>query len=334
MLITTMSTPALQDLIKKSFLRGVGKDAGDIRRVFHKESGDPQSKYKMIKELDRERFAEVKLEGQASAQRGIAEGYEKKFTRKTISVARVVSGEEYIALQAHQLASWAKAVGEDVVDKIELDMRNFLGMGDASSYTDNGGFTVDTTVGDGKSLFNTAHTLKHSALSYSNILSGAPSLSESALEVAEDYFAYNVMDNYGARLKMKPNTIITSHSATMRNRVDRLIGSVAPESIEGNTNSNSGVKNTYRNKYQHLAVEFDVDADDKTDASKKYWWFLASLGGNPETSFQAYYVSWLSPTVAPPEIDQDRWTLKFVGRAMYAIGAVSGKGIILSKATS
>lgn len=334
MLISTLSTPALQDLIKKSFVKEIFKDGGDVRRIFHKENGDWSTDRKRIQEMDRERFAEEKVQGQASVQRGISEGYYKEIVRKTISVTRLVSGEQYKALTAHKLAQYATQTGKDVIDKIELDMRNFIGYGTATSYTDNGGFTVDTTTGDGLALFTTVHTLKNSSTTYSNILSGAPSFSESALESAEDYFSYNVLDNNGQRVSMTPNTIITSRKATMVNRVKRVFGSMSPEAIEGTANANAGVTNTYKNKYQHLVVEFDVTSLNVTDSTKSFNWYLASLGGMPETSFQAYYVSWLSPQVAPAEINQDKWTLSYTARSAYGIGAVSGKGILISQATS
>lgn len=329
-----MSVPAINDLIKKSFVKEAHRPAGDVRKIFHREEGDWSVKEKRVHELDNERFAEQKVEGQASAQRGISQGYYKDIRRKTVSVTRLVSGEAYKALTAHNLARYATQTAKDVVDKIELDMRNFIGYGDSASYTDNGGFTVDTTVGDGLALFHTAHTLKNSATTYSNILSGAPSFSESALESAEDYFNYNVLDNNGQRITMKANTIITSNKATMTNRVARLLGSMSPEQIEGSSNMNAGVKNTYRNKFKHLVIEFDVTALNISDADKDFYWYLASLGGMPETSFQAYYVSWLSPQVAPAEINQDKWTLSYTGRGAYGIGAVSGKGILVSKATA
>lgn len=329
-----MTVPAVNDLIKKSFVKETFRPAGDVRRVFHKETGDWSSDTKRIQEVDRDRFAERKVEGQASAQRGISQGYFKDIKRNTISVTRLVSGEAYKALTAHKLAQYATQTAADVVDKIELDMRNFIGLGTGTSYTDNGGFTVDTTTGDGLSFWNTAHTLKNSSLTYSNILSGAPSFSESAMESAEDYFSYNVTDNNGQRITMKPNTIITSEKATMKNRAYRLLGSMAPEAIEGTANANSGVKNTYRNKYRHLVTEFDVDALNVTDSTKSFNWILAALGGMPERSLQAYYVSWLSPQVAPAEINQDKWTLSYTARACYGIGAVSGKGALLVQATS
>ena len=334
MLISTLTTPAVQDLIRKSFIQGVKKDAGSIRKVFHPENQDWSTKFKRIQEFDRERLAEQKLEGQASAQRGIAEGYYKQMERKTISITRKTAGEEFMALKAHKLAENVTAVAEDIVDKIELDMRNFIGMGMNSSYTDNGGFTVDLTVGDGLALFNTTHTLKNSSTTYSNILSGAPSFSEESMEEAEDYFAYNVMDNYGKRLTVKPNTIITADKATMKNRVARLMKSISSESIEGTSNANSGVINPWRDKYQHLVTEFDVDAQDITNSAKSFFWFLASLGGSPRKSLQAYYVKWLSPMVAPPEHNQDKWILSYTARSAYALGAVSGKGILISQATS
>ncbi len=334
MFITTMSMPAIQDLIKKSFVSETFRPAGDVRQLFHKETGDWSSDRKRVQEVDRDRFAEQKVEGKGSVTRGISQGYAKEIIRKTISVRRVVSGEAYKALTAHGLAEYATQTADDIIDKIELDMRNFLGYGAGSSYTDNGGFTIDTTVGDGNPLFYTAHTLKNSATTYSNILTGAPTISETAMEGAEDYFNYNVMDNNGQRISMKANTIITSAKATMVNRVSRLFGSMSPEAIEGTANANAGIMNTYKNKYKHLVVEFDVTALNVTDSTKSFYWFLAALGGSPEASFQSYYVSWLSPQVAPATIDQDEWTLEYVARAAYGIGAVSGKGILVSLATS
>lgn len=329
-----MTAPAVNDLIQKSFVKEAFRPAGDVRKIFHKETGDWSSQDKRMQEVDRERFAEGKVEGQASAQRGIAQGYYKDIRRKTISVTRLVSGEAYKALTAHKLAQYATQTADDVIDKIELDMRNFIGYGTGTSYTDNGGFTIDTTVGDGFAVFYTAHTLKNSSTTYSNILSGAPSFSESALESAEDYFSYNVMDNYGQRINMKPNTIITSEKATMKNRVARIMGSMSPEAIEGTANQNSGVMNTYKNKFKHLVVEFDVTVLNVSDSTKSFNWYLGALGGMPESSFQAYYVSWQSPMVAPAEINQDKWTLSYTARACYGIGAVSGKGLLLSQATS
>lgn len=334
MLISTMSVPAINDLVKKSFVAETFRPAGDVRRIFHKEEGDWSSNAKRIYEVDRDRFGEQKVEGQSSAQRGISQGYFKDITRKTVSVTRIVSGEAYKALTAHKLAEYATQTADDIIDKIELDMRNFLGYGSSSSYTDNGGFTVDLTVGDGFQVFYTAHTLKNSSTTYSNVLSGAPSFSETAMESAEDYFNYNVLDNNGQRITMNPNTIITSNKATMTNRVARLLGSMSPEAIEGTGNSNSGVMNTYKNKYKHLVIEFDVTSLNVSDSTKSFYWFLAALGGMPELSFQAYYVSWLSPQVAPVEIFQDKWIMSYTARACYGLAAVSGKGILQVQATS
>lgn len=276
----------------------------------------------------------MKTEGQNSKQRRIAQGYTKDVIRKTISITRPMSGEAVKALEAHGLAKFSMGVGEDLVDRIELDMCNFIGYGDVSSYTDMDGFTVDTTTGDGLSLFNTLHTLRQSPVTYSNILSGAPSFSESSLETAEDYFNYNVLDNFGQRLSMNPNTIITTRKATMVNRVRRLLKSVAPERIAGTANANAGVDNVNKDAYTHLVVDFDVDAKNVTDASKSFFWLLAALGSDPATSLQAYYVSWMSPMTAPVEYNQDAWTLSQTGRAAYGIAAVAGRGACISKSVS
>lgn len=331
-----MTVPAIQDLIKKSFLANKYGNGGDVRRVFLKETQDWSTSLKRIQEVDRERFAEQKVEGQASAQRGISQGYYKDASRKTISITRVVSGEAYQALEAHTLAKWAMQTSTDVTDKIELDMRNFLGYATAgTSYVDNGGYTIDLTTGDGLSLFSTVHTLKNSATTYSNILSGNPTLTNTALEAAEDFFSYNVLDNNGQRMgNVKPNTIITTRKAIMRNRVNRILRSQAPEAIAGTANANSGVYNSYKDKYTHLEIEFDVNSLNITNSTYSFYWMLAALNGSPEDSLQLYYVSWMSPMVAPAEVNQDKWIISYTARAAYALAAVSGRGIVLSKATS
>jgi hypothetical protein len=335
MLVSTMAIPAIQDLVKKSFATEVHQKNAEVRKIFIKETAGWESSSKRIHEFDRERFAEQKVEGQSSAQRGVSQGYYKDVERKTISITRVVSGEAYQALTAHKLSEYAMQTKKDIVDKIELDMRNYLGYATAgTSYTDNGGFTIDLTVGDGFSVFHTAHTLKNSTTTYSNILSGAPTLTNVAMENAEDYFEYNVYDNYGQNIEMSPDTLITTRKAIMVNRVKRLFGSISPESIAGTANANSGVTNTYKDKYTHLQIRFDVDSNGKTNSTYSFYWMLASLNGLPEERFQAYYVSWLSPMVAPAEVDQDKWIMSYTARACYGIAAVSGKGILVSKATS
>lgn len=332
--VTTMSVPEIQSLTRKSFQKELHRPANAVRKLFHKATQSWEFDRKRIQEMDRERYAEQKVEGQKSAKRGIAQGYSKEIVRKTISVERQVSGEAYKALRAHGLADMATSCAADVIDKIELDMRNFLGLSDAVSYTDNAGFTIDTTTGDGLAVFSTAHTLKNSSLTYSNVLSGAPTLADDSLEDAEDFFTYNVRDNYGQPIAMSPNTLITSNKAAMKNRATRLLKSMAPVTVEGQENLNSGLKNVNRDKYKHLVIDFDVDAFGLPDSTLSFYWYLAALGGRPEQSFQAYYVSWLSPEQSPVDVDQSAWTMSWVGRACYGLGAVSGKGIVVSKATS
>ena len=229
-LVSSMTMPDLQTLVKKSFVKGTHKSLGDVRRLFHGMNNMSwESNRRRMTEVDIERFATVKVEFEDAVQRGIGQGYSKEVVRKTISINRPVSGEAYKALKAHKLAAWAVGTGKGVVDRIHLDMANFLGYSTSASYTDMTGHTVDTTTGDGLSVFHTAHTLKFTSTTYSNILTGAPAFSESALNAAEDFFSYNVLDNFGQRMPMKPNTIITSRKASMRHRVRRLLGSMSPE---------------------------------------------------------------------------------------------------------
>src|SRR5688572_3555091 len=151
MLVTTMPLEAVRDLIIKSFLTPNVRTYGDERKLFIPKSpkGGIASETEKVTEMDRQRFAATqKVQGQASAQAGIAEGYSKVIYRKTVSIERVLSGEAVLGLEDKGLASWAMETRSDIEDKILLDMRNFLAYatGAATSYTDNGGFSIDVTT--------------------------------------------------------------------------------------------------------------------------------------------------------------------------------------------
>jgi len=264
----------------------------------------------------------------------MAIGYAKEIIRKTVSVTKQLSGEAIKAMEAHDLKKEATGTAGLVVDKIVLDMKNVITYGQAVSYVDNGGFLVDTKVGDGKSLFNDTHTLKNSTKTYSNVSASNPSLSEDALPEGQNYFRDQVMDNYGKVMKMKPNVLITTSETRMVNRANRLLKSISPEKIEGGVNGNSGVINVNKARLQHLEIDFDVDAMDTRDSSKTFWWGLASVGKSEAESLQAHFLNWLSPTVTNPNINEDTWSTEYTGRTAYGLGVVSGKGIWFSFATN
>lgn len=340
MLVTSLPIDAIRDLVMKSFVLPQQRTGGDEKNLFipRDPKGGMGTQLERIVEMDRERYrATRKLPGQNSAQAGIAQGYYKDIQRYTYSITRKIAGEDVEALQDHELANWAMDVRSDIEDIILLNMRNFLGYGasGASSYTDNGGFTVDLTTGDGVSVFNASHTLKNSATSYSNILSGAPSLSESSLDTGMDFFTYNRLDNYGKPLASPGKlTIITTNKAVMVNRVKRILGSMSPSAIEGTGNSNSGVVNVNQNRYNHLMIDFDQDANGNWNSTYSFYWFIAALEGPEDARLQWYYVRWKSPYAAPVEVKQDPWVISLTARALCGLGALSAKGICVSKATS
>lgn len=335
-LATTMSLPEIQDLTRKTFQVRISKPTTDaVKMFFLKDSSDWSVHRKRVTEVDKTQIAEQKVEGASSAKRRMTIGYSKEIKRKTISITREVTGEAFKALTAHGLARHATNVADDIQLKIELDMRNFIGMATADSYVDNGGFTIDCTTSDGLSAWHAAHTLKYSATTYPTIISGAPALSDVPLETGEDYFTYSVRDNHGLPLRtMKATHLITTSKARMRNRVQRLFGSMSPASIEGTANTNSGVMNTYKNRLTHIEIDFDVDVNGFPDSAKSFHWILASLTGSPETSVEAYYISWGSPEIAPTEFDQDKFRMSNTARAFYGIGAVNFKGACISLATA
>lgn len=335
-----MPLEAVRDLVIKSFLTPNPKQYGDERQLFIPKSpkGGIASETEKVTEMDRQRFAATqKVQGQKSAQAGIAEGYSKVIFRKTVSIERVLSGEAVLGLEDKGLASWAMETRSDIEDKILLDMRNFLAYatGAATTYTDNGGFSIDVTTADTLQAFHAAHTLKYSATTYSNIITGAPALSDAALDTAADFFSYSRLDNYGKPLANPGKlTIVTSNKAVMKNRVARIVTSMSPEAIEGTANANGNIVNVNNGRWDHISIDFDQDANGNWDSTKSFYWFIAALQGAETDRLQWYYIRWMSPMAAPTVTKESEWIIANVARAMYGLGAASAKGIAVAKATS
>ena len=197
------------------------------------------------------------------------------------------------------------------------------------------GETITTTTGDALALVYSTHTLAHSSTTYSNNVSGNPAFSQGALESAESLFVSDILSNFGERRVMVPNTIVTSDDPTTCRAVAQVLQSTADVDA-----AQSGVVNTYKGKYRHVALPYlATSATGARDSTKKRYWFLVSATGNANTGWQAYHGVFETMNLKTPtagsngeDFSNDDW--KFGVRGSHSIATLSGRGLVGSLCVS
>lgn len=271
---TTLTDREIGDLVKKTFILGLTKAPEDnVTDFFFVRPKQDWSQDRIrLTEFDRERMGGVKPELEKTQSKTAHTGYSKEIIRKVIAVKKSISGEQAKVLSAVGLKNYALETSSLIREKIDTDLRNIFSFGLGTSYTDNYGYTVDTTTGDGKAIFANNHTLASKpGTVYSNLATGNPVFSEDALTGLETYFRNEVVSNYGDLVDIKPNTIVTTDDPRTVKQVRRLLTSIAPVSIDGVTNANSGVMNPDKGRYTHKIVNMDIDMFGARDITKSRW---------------------------------------------------------------
>lgn len=344
-LATTLTTPEIQSLVKQSFFTNTNysytEQLANSKMLFmvkEEQSFDVAST--RITELDKELGARRKVEAENAYKLGIATGYSKEIFRNTIAAQRDVSWEEWEGLTVKGLSEIVSEVKADLDYKILLDMTNVLTYCQQTSFTDYSGWDIDISGADTLAPMSTSHTLKYSSITYSNILTGNPTFTQAAYENACNYFTYNVYDNLGQRLNAKPNTIIISYNRKVYNRVKLLVNDAtstnvySPDGTTLNNNTNANVPAVLNDDMKIMKLAFDIDANNTTDTSKSFWWFIAEIRQETRMSLQWYFAYWWKASVNPRNADYSALKYSFTGYAAYAIGTVNSKKIIASFATA
>lgn len=330
----TFTFPEISNLIQKKFAERLSDVPMDASPLYIKKSvGYGQGDSIQVNEQDFSTYANAMPEG-ANAQKGLfGVGYHKQ-------VAWYRYGKEYdITYKARTTAQWidivaqtVQAMSTNVPNRMNLDKTHMLTFGAGTNYIDMDGFERDTSTGDGLSLFNSAHFLAFTGATYSNIVTGNPQFSKSALESAEFLSITNIRDNFGAQKRMKFSHIWHADNTTLENDIMQFL-----KSISDPVQANAGVMNPYRSKYQALRLSLLAsDVNGNPDTSKRLWWGIGAFEGSGGERWQAYCVTWeparliTMPSAGNNGEDRhnDNWSWGVRGTENYA--TLSGRGIIAS----
>jgi len=195
------------------------------------------------------------------------------------------------------------------------------------AYTDMDGTVVSTTVGDGKALFATDHTVTGSATTFRNIVANNPVFSKGGLEAAETLFSSQLIDSAGNKIVSMPDTIVSSDDPNTVNTIKEYLNSTAAP-----TSSNSGVTNVYKAKYNHIVLPLlATTAAGAYDSTKAKYWMLANVAHTDAIVEVSENPHLITPSVGANSEDFENDDFKFKSSAAYGIGIVDPKWVVLSQ---
>jgi hypothetical protein len=278
-------------------------------------------------EIDLEEYADVKGESDQASHARVQQGYTK--VGKLYRVAKDITISYEMRTQGKYMEIKRKLtnLGKQTSNRMDLDMTHRITYGNDTSYTDLNGRTIDTSIGDGKSLFDTGHTVKGGSDTFRNILANNPQLSTTSLESMEQMRNNNTINQFGEKMTMKADILFTTDDPnTVRTAREILRSSGSTEDSK-----NVGVENTFQGNYRHVILpRLATDASGKVDSNKEKYWGLAS--SDMSTAYLGVHEE---PRIKSPgsidskDFSNDDW--KFGARAGYMIVIVTGGWISLSK---
>ena len=334
-LLNTVTLSEFTDLVEKQFVQTQQLVKPNAQQLFiYEDMADHTGNTRRYDEVDTETYASLKREGMDAAKTLVGVGYNKIMTAKRIAKEIDITWEMRRYNKYPEVTAKLTSLSSFCPQRTEIDLTHVFTFATSSSYVDMDGDTVDVSTGDGQSLINAAHTLKFSATTYSNRVSGDPAFSKSGLEAAEALTNTNILSNFGERRVMKFNKIITGDDPNTVNNVSELLRSTAAVAAP-----NSGVTNVYENKYQHVVLPYlATTATGVVDSTKKRWWFLGATGQSV-MGWQAYFGQWEAPHLQLPaegrnseDAHNDNWT--YGTRSAYGIVTLAGRGMIGSHPVS
>lgn len=148
-----------------------------------------------------------------------------------------------------------------------------LNNANATTQTAPGGLVHNISCADTLALGSNAHTVPGKpGTTYSNILSGADALSDSALDSLEQQIKAANVDDAGTNRPFTADVLIVPDNATMIKKALQLTGSTLV------SESNNNAINIYRGGRLEVVVlkEAPRGADGSYSTSKQYFWALAS----------------------------------------------------------
>lgn len=286
---------------------------------------------KVYQEIDVSTFATLKLEGADASKATVQRGYSKTMTLRRFAKEIDITWEERMQNRNPEVMTKLTNLAHFCPNRMELDLTHRLTFATGTSYTDQDGVSVTTTVGDGLALVSAVHTLSGSSTTFSNVITGNPTFSKGGLEIAELQANTQILTNgFAERRIFRFNYIVSSDDPTTVNDVKTFLMSITD--VDQN---NPGVVNVYKGKYQHLILPYlATTAAGAYDSTKNRYWGIVAAGQGVN-GWQAYFGVQEQPRLLTPapgnngeDIHNDNWT--YGTRCTFGVETVGSRGFVFS----
>jgi len=277
-------------------------------------------------EIDSEEYAKFKGESDQAARARTQQGYTKTMYQKRVALDIGISYEMRTQNKYPEVIQKLTSLGNQVGNRLELDLSHHITFATSTSFTDMDGNTVDVSVGDTLALASSVHTLRGTSTTYRNILANNPRLSKGALEGMERLVVEETLNQFGEKMSASFDILWTTDDPNTVNTAKEYLQSTADV-----TGSNSAVKNVYMSKYRHAVLPLVATVAAGTpDTTKRYYWGLAS------SALSSFYLGiWEEPRLKTPalgtngeEFSTDDWN--YGARGGYGIAIVGANWFKIS----
>ena len=276
--------------------------------------------------LDHGTFARRKNEGDQHFVENPVQNYRRTMTKYRVSLAREITWEMRKYDKYREMKGAMTALGEEVAQRLELDLTHRFTFGTAATYTDMDGVSVNIATGDTLSIFNAAHTVRGSTTTFRNRVANSPTFGRAGLEAAEALFSQQMIDSAGNKIIVMPDTIVTANDPATENSVKEFLHSTASPTL-----SNSGIVNVYKGKYNHIVLPYlATTATGARDSTKEKYWLLVSAAHTDGVLEISEMPNMTAPT--PGGNGDNFWTddWAFKAAAAYGIEVTDPKWAIIS----
>jgi hypothetical protein len=330
---STAILPELIDAVDRKYrpyqeaYKGVFQDAPFVLKT---NKGTNNGAYDIYREpVITNRYATARIDGTSTPISPYQTGYEKSLRVLPNTHAEIVSYEVHTFGRTAGMLDQMKQLIEAPMNKLELDLAHRFAFAFVTSYVDNNGNTIDTSMGDGLAKISTAHTTT-SGTTYSNQMPANPAFSKGALVSGKAVGQRGTVDNLGINFGFLPDIILTTDDEATVLAVRELLYSTQDVSSTG-----AGTYNNYPSaSLKHIASPLIcTDAFGQRNTAKEKFWFLidSKLSSLYLTTIGSPYYT--TPTLMSNGVEPLSGSWTFTSGYDYGITEVAGRGTIGSQGT-
>jgi len=277
-------------------------------------------------DVDMKQYASNQKEGEQAKMTRVQQGYSKIMKEERKSSAIAITYKMRHRNKYQDVVQKLTELAQHVPNRLEMDAQHRFTFGTATSYLDMDGDTVDITLGDGLSLFNTAHTITGSAATYRNRLAGNPIIARGSLEGMQKLIVEETFNNIGEKTTVPFDILWTTDDPETINIAREYLQATAELSAP-----NNGIPNVFKGKYRHVTLSrVATTKNGGVDTNKSKYWGLSS---SARSSFHIGIFE--KPSVTSPQANSnaddfltDNWYYKTNGA--YGIVITDGRFIKFS----